>query len=75
MESAKEIAFGNLKGEVVVLRELVKALISRLPQSDDTGRLLEDALSRARESAPDGPDRTSVNYAINQLQVHSVPRG
>jgi translation initiation factor 2B subunit (eIF-2B alpha/beta/delta family) len=75
MESTQEIAFGNLQGEVAVLRELVKALISQLPKGDATSRLLEDALNRARASQVHmSPDYISVQHAINQLQVHSLPR-
>lgn len=75
MASKQETALGALRGEVVVLRELVKTLISQLPQGIGTTRRLEDALNRARATAVHmSPTYLSVDVAINQMQVHHLPR-
>ncbi len=75
MASKQEIAFCNLHGEVVVLRELVKSLISQLPKGIATTHRLEDALNRARATAAHmSPAYLSVNGAIDRMQVHHLPR-
>jgi hypothetical protein len=67
----KDIEIGNLRGEVVVLRELVRMLVEQtMPFDPMRSGALQGAAQRARAAFSEGsPDRISVDHAINMLQL------
>lgn len=67
----EQIEYGNLKGEVQVLRELVRGLLARElagPAREATNALMTSAFDRARAKHERlSAERISVDHAINQL--------
>ena len=74
MNPAEEI---NLRSEVTVLRELVKCLISQLPDDEYVTEVLENAIKQAVSHAPEfTQERLALQRAvqtIGPLQVRRKP--
>ncbi|MEH6420985.1 hypothetical protein [Pseudomonas sp. CGJS7] len=67
----EQIEYGNLKGEVAVLRELMRGLLARElsgPTAEATNALMTSAFNHARSKHERlSAERISVDHAINQL--------
>jgi hypothetical protein len=71
------VEFVNLRSEVIVLRELVKCLISQLPDDEYVTEVLETAMKHAVGHAPEfTQERLALQRAwqtVGAMQVRRKP--
>jgi Tfp pilus assembly protein PilO len=69
------VEFINLRSEVIVLRELVKCLISQLPDDEYVTEVLETAVKHAVAHAPEfTQERVALQRAVNAVAPLSIRR-
>ena len=67
--------FLNLRSEVIVLRELVKCLISQLPDDEYVTEVLDTAMKRAVAQAPEfTQERLALQRAVQTIGALQVRR-
>ena len=69
------VEFTNLRSEVIVLRELVKCLISQLPDDEYVTEVLDTAMQRAVAQAPEfTQERLALQRAVQTVGALQVRR-